>query len=209
MALLEQTLEPYVLATVDINAESRVKVERGPAPAELVKGGSRLFLVKVVNRAGVTSPLAVASPNNGNVYVTSDGEPAPAMVLTQAEVRERWADISLANSAPLNKRLSGFPLEYQILEVYSRDAGQRSGSISFSVGQGTQDLGFRNELSVLFNAKPSREIKLHLLDENGKPTIASVTIRDSRNRLYPNPSKRLAPDLYFQPQVYRADGESI
>jgi hypothetical protein len=206
---LEKALDPYVLATVDINAESRVKVERGAAPAELAQGGSRYFLVKVVNQAGVTSPLAVSSPNNGNVYITSNGDPAPAMVLTQAEVRDRWAEIALSTAPPLDRRLSGFPLDYQILEIYSRDAGQRSATISFSVGQGTQDLGFRNEISVLFHAKGSRAIQLHLLDEKGKPAMASLTIRDSRNRLYPNPSKRLAPDLYFQPQVYRGDGESI
>lgn len=206
---LQKVLNQYVLATVDINAESRVKVERGEAPAQLVRGGSRLFLIKVINRAGITSALAVSSPNSGHVYVTSDGDPAPPMVLTQADVRERWAEISLANTPPLEKKLSGFPVEYQVLEVYSRDAGQRSANISFSAGQGTQDLGFRNELSVLFTAKPSHEIKLHLRDEAGQPTIASMTIRDSQNRLYPNPSKRLAPDLYFQPQVYRADGEAI
>ncbi len=209
VALLQRALDPYVLAIVDINAESRVKVERGAAPAQLVRGGSRLFLVKVMNQAGVTSPLSVTSPNNGKVYITSNGDPSPAMVLTQADVRDRWAQISLPSSPPLEGKLSGFPLEYQVLEIYSRDAGERSAVMAFSVGQGTQDLGFRNEVSVLFHCKPSHEIKLQISDEDGKATIASLTVRDSRNRLYPNPSKRLAPDLYFQPQVYRADGESI
>ncbi len=206
---LQRTLDPYVLAIVDINAESRVKVERGPAPADLVQGGSRFFLAKVINRAGVTSPLTVTSPNSGDVYTTSNGSPAPAMVLSPADVRDRWAEISLATSPPLQKNLSGFPLDYQILEIYSRDAGPRSAILNFSVGQGTQDLAFRDQLTILFQAKPAREIKLHILDENGNPTIAPLTIRDAQNRLYPTPSKRLAPDLYFQPQVYRADGESI
>ena len=39
--------------------------------------------------------------------------------------------------------------------------------------------------------------------------MASLTIRDRSNRVYPNPSKRLAPDFFFQPQIYRSDGESI
>ena len=206
---LESALDGYVLAIVGINEESRVKVERGAAMAELVQGGSRYFLVKVSNQAGVTSPLAVNSPNNGNVYITSDGAASPPMVLTPADVRDRWAQISLATSPPLGRNLSGFPLEYQILDIYSRDAGDRSAILSFSVGQGTQDLGYRNELTVLFHAKPAHQIALHILDEDGKPTVASLTVRDSHDRLYPNPAKRLAPDLYFQPQVYRANGESI
>ena len=38
---LQRILDPYVLAIVDINAESRVKVERGPADPVLTQGGSR------------------------------------------------------------------------------------------------------------------------------------------------------------------------
>ena len=46
---IEAALDPFVLAIVDINGESRVKVERGAAQAALVQGGSRFFLVKVIN----------------------------------------------------------------------------------------------------------------------------------------------------------------
>ena len=68
---IEQALDPFVLATVDINAESRVKVERGAADAALIQGGSRFFLVKVLNRAGVTAPLTATSPNSGRVFIPS------------------------------------------------------------------------------------------------------------------------------------------
>ena len=34
-------------------------------------------------------------------------------------------------------------------------------------------------------------------------------MRDRLDRLYPNPAKRLAPDFFFQPQVYRSDGETL
>ncbi|HEY3936179.1 MAG TPA: CehA/McbA family metallohydrolase [Bryobacteraceae bacterium] len=206
---IERALDPFALALIDINAESRVKVERGPAEAVLVEGGSRFFLVKITNRASVTAPLAAESANSGRVFIRSTGDPAPKMLLTPADVRDRWADISIYNRPPMEKSLSGLGIEYQILEIFSRDAGQRSADISFNVGQGSQDVGFRNDILVLFRAEPSRLIKLHLTDENGAPTIASLTIRDRWKRLYPNPSKRLAPDFFFQPQIYRADGETI
>ncbi len=206
---LQQILDPYVLAIVDINAESRVKVEHGPAEAALIQGGSRFFLVKVINRAGVTSPLVATSPNSGDVYIRSTGDPSPKMLLTESDVRDRWANISVSKTAPMEKRLSGLSVEYQILEVYSRDAGQRTADISFNVGQGSQDIGFRNDILVLFHAAPVHPIKLHVSDESGQPAVASLTIRDRANRVYPNPSKRLAPDFFFQPQIYRSDGESI
>jgi len=209
VADLEKILDRYALAIVDINAESRVKVEPGPAKPELVEGGTRLFLVKVINRANVTAPLRVTSPNSGNVYIQSTGNPEPKLELTPQNAADRWAEISVYDKPPMSPRLSGLALDYRILQIYSRDKGQRSAQIAFNVGQGSQDIGFRNDILVLFNALAARAIKLRVRDEKGEPAMASFVIRDRLSRLYPNPSKRLAPDFFFQPQIYRADGETI
>jgi hypothetical protein len=203
---LERVLDQYALVVVAINAESRVKVEPGLAKPELVEKGTRIFLVKVLNGAGVTSQLQVQSENSGPVYGWLE---AADRGITPEDVKQRWADISLYDQNPMSERLSGLPVEYRILEVYSRDTGQRSAKLSFSAGQGTQDIGFRNETTVLFTALPANKLQLAVLDEKGVPTIASFTIKDNLGRIYPNPSKRLAPDLFFQPQVYRANGESL
>jgi len=208
-AALEAILDPHVIAIVDINAESRVKVEQGAAEPALLEDGTRLFLVKVTNRAGVTAELKVASPNSGDVFRVSSGDPQPAIELTPNDAAERWADISLYHQPPMRKRLSGLAIEYQILEIYSRDAGQRSAKVSFNVGQGSQDIGFRNEINILFNAQAAAAITLHVKDENGQPGMASFVIRDRLNRIYPARSKRLAPDFFFQPQIYRDDGEQV
>ncbi|HYV64036.1 MAG TPA: hypothetical protein VE958_15245, partial [Bryobacteraceae bacterium] len=45
VAAIQELLEPFVLAIVNINGESRVKVTQGDAKPELVEGGTRLFLV--------------------------------------------------------------------------------------------------------------------------------------------------------------------
>src|SRR5437667_236279 len=155
VARLEAILDRYALFEVEINPESRVKVAQGAARPELVEQGARLFLVKVVNQAGVTASLAVESPNAGRVYVTATGAPDPETRLTEADTRDRWAELSLYDKPPLTTRLSGLGLEYRILEVYSRDRGQRSARVAFNVGQGTQDIGLRNDVLVLFNAVPA------------------------------------------------------
>lgn len=206
---LEKILDAHVLVNIDINPESRVKVEQGEAKPDLVEEGARLFLVKVTNLGHVTAELNVVSPNSGNVYIKSNGQPDPSITLTPQEAKDRWADISLFQRSPMRKRLSGLAIEYQILEVYSRDAGQRSAKISFNVGQGSQDLGFRNDVTIVFNAAPTKQITFRVKDEDGRPAMASFIIRDRLNRLYPLPSKRLAPDFFFQPQIYRADGETV
>ena len=209
VARLEAILDRYALFEVEINPESRVKVAQGAARPELVEQGARLFLVKVVNQAGVTASLAVESPNAGRVYVTATGAPDPETRLTEADTRDRWAELSLYDKPPLTTRLSGLGLEYRILEVYSRDRGQRSARVAFNVGQGTQDIGFRNDVLVLFNAVPARPVTFRVRDEAGHPAMAAFVIRDRLDRLYSAPSKRLAPDLPFQDQLYRADGETV
>jgi hypothetical protein len=206
---LETILDRHVLLIVDINPESRVKVEQGSAAPDLVESGARMFLVKVLNKGNVTAELKVESPNSGRMFVPSTGNPKPSIDLTPRDVASRWADITLFHRQPMRTRLSGLALEYQILEVFSREAGQRSAQISFNVGQGSQDIGFRNEVNIVFNAVPSRRVVFHVKDELGKPAMAGFLIRDRQNRLYPAPSKRLAPDFFFQPQVYRFDGESV
>ncbi|HEY6547027.1 MAG TPA: hypothetical protein VI589_03940, partial [Vicinamibacteria bacterium] len=202
-------LDRHALFHVEINPESRVKVTQGAARPELVEQGTRLFLVKVLNQGGVTAPLVVESPNSGRVSVRSTGAPDPEPKLTAEDVRDRWADFSLLEQPPLAPRLSGLGLEYRVLEVASRDRGQRSARVAFNVGQGTQDIGFRNDVLVLFHALPARTVTLRVRDETGAPSIAGFVIRDRQDRLYSQLSKRLAPDLPFQDQLYRADGETL
>ncbi len=144
---------------------------------------------------------------------------------------------------PLLQRLSGLNLEYAVVQIYSKDASQREVQLGFDIGQGTQDIGFRNAILVLFNIRPSVKVVLRVQDEDGSPVIGSFTITDGIDRIsrdslrkpnyrltlaaneyqvpsaaltgiYPLPSRRVAaadeyPDFFFQPQVYRADGEHV
>jgi hypothetical protein len=208
---LQSILDRRALFVVTIDAESRVHVVRGAAPAELVEAGTRLFLVKVKNQAGVTATLQVHSPNTQPVYFSAwkDQSPEPTERITVEDVRNRWAEISLYNEQPITPRLSGLAVQYAILQIYSRDAGQRLATISFDVGPGTQDIGSDREVEVLFDARPAPTIRLQVTDDDGAPTIASFIFKDHVGRIYPNPSKRLAPDFFFQPQVYRRNGETI
>src|SRR5262249_12570621 len=44
---------------------------------------------------------------------------------------------------------------------------------------------------------------------DGRACVASLTIKDNAGRICPPMAMRIAPDMAFQPQVYRADGESL
>jgi hypothetical protein len=209
IAHIEKVLDPLCLATIEINPESRVKATAGPAARELVEQGWRVFLVKVHNEAGVTSVLRCTSPNAASIHQAWVNDPTPKQTITPAEVRDRWMDVQLYDSPPMNERLSGLPLEYRIIEIYSRDLGQREAALMFDIGGSTKELGNRNELNLLFDCKASTAVKLDILDEDGQPTTAQLTFHDVQGRVYPARSRRLAPDFFFQDQVYRANGETV
>jgi hypothetical protein len=195
---VQAILDPKCLYVVHVNPEMRVKVSAGPAPAELDEGGWRVFLVKVMNEAGTTASLRAVSPNARRLH-----ESPPE------EVADRWLDLEMFDKPPMTPTLSGLALEYRLLQLYSRDAGKRDARLSFNVGQGTQDLGFRNDVDRLFECRPATPVTLEVLDEHGKPTVGSFLVRDAQGRVYPAQSKRLAPDFSFHPQVYRAHGEKL
>jgi hypothetical protein len=209
----QKILDRYCLLAVSISPESRVKVAQGPAKPVLVENGWRAFLVKVENEAGVTAELRALSPQAQSLFAGGWFNNASDKEFRQTREtlpnNERWMDLQMFNSQPMRRDLSGLGLEYRIIQISSRDAGRREGKLMFNVGQGSQDIGFRNETDILFQCEPSREVALRVRDENGEPTTASFLIRDAQGRIYPSQAKRLAPDFGFHPQVYRADGEKL
>lgn len=206
---IQQVLDQHCLAVVSINPESRVKVAPGPVMPVLDQRGWTNFLVKVVNEAGVTAPLDCSSEQAKPMVRRSTSSADPDMEITEADAQRRWLDIASVVSQPMRPTLSGLAVEYRILQLYARDSGQREATLSMHVGQGTQDLGFRSDVPILFRCRPSVEIPLVIHDENGQPTTCSLLIKDQHGRVYPNPSRRLAPDFFFHEQVYRRDGETL
>jgi len=207
--ILQEVLDSACLVGIEINPESRVKATQGSAPPLLHQGGWSVFLVKVHNEAGVTADLAVASPNAKPVFQQSTGSPEPKPSVSEADIVQRWCDVAMFGDQPLKRTLSGLPLEYRIIQIYSRDAGRREAKLTFNVGQGSQDLGFRSEVDILFTAAPAVPVTLDIRDVDGRPATASLLIRDRLGRVYPSQGRRLAPDFFFHPQVYRHSGETV
>src|SRR5205807_1164184 len=158
----------------------------------------RTFLVKVQNYAGITPTLAIDSPNAGRLAGTPEGM-----------VGRRFLDVQRFDKQPMRPRLSGLELEYRILQLYAKEAGKREARLSFNVGQGTQDLGFRSDIDLLFITRPATKVTFRVLDSDDRPTTGPFLIRDTLGRVYPSQAKRLAPDFAFHPQIYRANGEFV
>jgi hypothetical protein len=137
----QKLLDAHCLIRVSINPESRVKAARGPAPADLVRDRPTFMLVKAHNEAGVTHALKV----KGDQLLAGGKGGA-----------ERWLEAQVYAGPLLAKTLSGQPVEYVLLRLVARQSGKREATLVFDVGQGTQDLGFRNEVPILFTVRAAK-----------------------------------------------------
>ena len=186
-------------------------VRAGVAQPALAEQGWRTFLVRVENPKGIAGvELRADSPNALPLYRRSSNKPDPTVVPV-GEVGKRFLDLMMFDTQPLVPTLSGLELEYRILQIYSRDAGRKAAHLRFSLhkAKSIPALVQTDEEQFLFEMAPAVLVKLDVRDYDGKPTMASFVFRDSRGRVYPSLSRRLAPDFGFHPQVYRRDGESV
>lgn len=183
---IQNILDPYCLAMVNINPESRVKVARGAAPAKLIQNGWVSYLIKVTNEAGVNAALQAESPNAETpLYAPSmDPKVAENKKLSEGQVANRFLELQVYRKAPLLPNLSGLKLEYAVLQIYCKDAGQREAGLGFNIGQGTQDIGFRNVINILFESKPSVKVTFNINDADGTPAMASFLITDGIERVF-------------------------
>jgi hypothetical protein len=256
---IQKILDPFCLAFVQINPESRVKVQQGAATPLLMHEGWTSFLIKVHNEAHITAELTPESENAKPVLhrSTSAHRMKPENAIQPGEIDNQFVEMAIYQGRPLKKNLSGLAVEYFILQIYTRQQGKREIKLGFNVGQGTQDIGFRNTIDILFDILPAVKVTFNIKDVDGQSAMASFTITDGKERfgdgqngskasdyrvilasrehwqeglgsdakyslepekqltgVFPLPSRRLAgkdefPDFFFQPQIYRFDGEHI
>ncbi len=216
MKKLQELLDPRVMFIVSLNPEVRVRVARGPVKAVIQQGGFTPVVVKVLNESTVARELRIHSPQAGPVYSGASLQILERQAQTELNNNEntqgatdRFLEVEMFKSPPMTETLSGLEVEYAIALIYCHEAGKREATIQFDVGMGTQDLGFRGEVPVLFEARPAIPVQLIVRDHDGSPTVARLTIRDKHGHIYPPQAKRLAPDFFFQPQIYRKNGDVV
>lgn len=211
---LQQLIDAHVLLTVTINPEERVKVDRGSAKANLQQAGFTPILIKVANQSTATKRLRIDSPQAGPVF----GGTSPNSLKRQDQIHllptskadpGHFLAVEMFTDRPMTATLSGLEVEYVVGLIYSNEAGKREATLSFDIGQGTQDLGFRGQLPVLFDIRPGHQVALTIADFDGKPTTARLQFEDVQGTIYPPQARRLAPDLFFQKQIYRHDQEIV
>jgi hypothetical protein len=218
---VQRLLDAFVPLVVSIDAESRAKVEIGPAPMTLQQAGYAPLLVKIINHAETTKRLRIDSPQAGPVYA---GVAELSMKRQQQDhlranenkggAADRFLHAEMFDSPPMKDRLSGLAIEYAIAIVYSSVAGKRQATISFELegdkaSEQKREAASRGEAAVELYVRPAVAVRLAVKDADGTPTVGRILFRDALGHVFPSQPKRLAPDLFFQPHIYRADGETV
>ena len=338
-ARVQELLDPLCLAAVTLQRDAKPLVVSRGGEVPLVEQGWRPSLIKVINEPELRVRLRIGSPN---------AHPLPHSPAN--EVASRWLGLSMLEGQPLTAALSGLPLEYRLVEVFSRDAGTRSAQIEFAapipnaaVAKGAAssliedwqfdkdaagwkamnqvelkvekgslflnatgvdpfigvtlkrpakpgnlvlrfwakgeeagfgqmfwwteerpqpdaarlvtfniepgremlyelpfgddgrvaglridpkeqpgkmridwiELAYADQSSewagvpISFRTLPSTEVTFRVIDEADRPAMGCFEITDAQRRVYPSQSKRLAPDFFFQRQIYRTTGETV
>jgi len=165
---------------------------RGMTTSVHADGGQLELRARV--KSGISSPAKVAWQMDGES--TWHHVRSARSVLQVGEFREYVIPFSVAH------RLTG--LRFDPLRI--------PGNVEVDwlrLSRAVESADSWNELTLRFESEPSVVVATNVLDEAGRPCIASFVIRDDQGRIYPTPSKRLSPDFYFHPQVYRGHGESV
>ena len=123
-----------ILIRVSISPESRVKASAVDFSPKLAHEQWTEYAIAIENAAGVKSKLSMTSDQ---------------FVEKGQATADRWLRAELSSK----ERLSGEALEYRTVRLWSCDAGKRAAVLAFSVGQGTQDLGFRSDVLMLFDVR--------------------------------------------------------
>ncbi len=218
---IQEILDAHVLLAVDLGFDGKTRTSRGPAPAAIQQAGFTPAVVKVLNPGGLTVPLRPVSPQAGPVYsgtaeLTMRRMEQLPLLDNQNTGRDpgRFLALELHTMPPMASALYGLEVEYALLLIHSSEAGLREARIAFKPGDGDTGSGKgslepRSEALVRFDARPAVSVALRILEADGTPTAARFVFQSPSGRVYPPQPKRLAPDLFFQRQIYRRDGDRV
>lgn len=207
---------PVVIVTLD--ADKRLRAEPGPAPFNLQQSAYLPLLVKFVNSAEVKGRLSVTSPQAGPVYggeaqnsLVRQGQTELSSTGFGAADPSRVLYVEFFESQPMKPVGDGRDVEFALIVVQSNQAGKFDAKLHFTHPEAVTADGKPQVAAVTLPAdvRPAVQVKLRVRERDATPTVGKFVIRDEVGVIYPSQIKRLAPDFFFQPQVYRADGETV
>jgi hypothetical protein len=250
-----------ILAEIELQASSAVKIKPLLDSAELQQAGWRNYQLIIRNPARQAGTLTIGSPNAQPLFSKSSGgeRALPENEISSQQVLRSTIELLPEPGLQLTRALSGEPVERRDIQIYTRHQGKLEVELVASFVPENTEKPHSGHAVIPFEILPASRVQLVIRDELDRPAFAAITITDGVNRLvldpaknplpanyryrfamrrpweriweegayrnsaspephltgiYPFPARRLPqldpfPDLYFQAQIYRGDGEYI
>ena len=208
---IQQVLDRRCLIGIEINPESRVKAVQGPAAPKLVQNGWSVFLVKVHNEAGVTAPLVAESPNAIPVYRQSTNRPDPKPSVQPGAGRPALdgpGDVQRPAAAEALFRAWAWSTGSSSSTAATPASARRRSASTSARGRRTSASAATSTSSSTLRAGRARWSWASATRTDGRrrPRSSSAT---SWAGSIPSPGRRLAPDFFFHPQIYRGQRRDV
>lgn len=215
---LIKAVDSQVVCVITLDKDNVLRAERGSAPFLLQQGGYRPVVVKIKSPASAMGRLDVSSPQAEPVY---GGEALNSLVRQgQTQLSSAGSGASDSSRGMLVEffqppmmgapRFHGREVEYAVLVAYAKDAGKFEAQLQFRhIAAGSGDEPGVAMLTLPAEVRPAVKVKLSVRDFDASPTVGRFIFRDARGHIYPPQTKRLAPDFFFQQQIYRRDGDVV
>ena len=123
--------ETIAAIVVHISPESRVKADSAESHHRMTLGQWHEFPILIENAAGITTDFNIHSKQE---------------MVHSLPSKQRWLQYKIDPPG----KLSGEPREWRMLRCKTDEFGVRAAILEFDAGQGTQDLGFRSDLILVF-----------------------------------------------------------
>ena len=177
--------------------------------------GDTPVLVKVINEGAVASELKISSLQAGAVYAGTAlpilARQAQTELADQPNIDSRrnrfLPTLSIHSRPPMTGRLSGLGVEYLIVLIASSEAGQR-GDDRFRCRTGSAILSFGRRRRSCSKSPRRFPCEFPPATRPAGPRLCGSWFVIIAGMFIPQP-KRVAPDFFFQPQIYRRDGEPV
>ena len=209
-----ELFDHYSLLEVELLRDGGIEIRRGGAEALLVQGGWKNYLVKVVNPYGEMGELSIISPNAEPLFHKSAGNPFPLVDhnIAPEVLAERFLELAIFRGKPMAARLSGEPLEYRILQIYTRVSEAREalfGAEFIDPKIVMRKGGASARLLIAFDTVPATKVVFRIRDQDGSPTMAGFTIADGVQRFVRSDSDSPLPKSYRRRYALRRPWERI
>ncbi|MBU3004249.1 CehA/McbA family metallohydrolase [Paraglaciecola arctica] len=211
---LVDTLDSLTVFEVTLSATSQVNIVKGNATPLVTQAGWANYLIKVINPHRLKGDVIISSPNALPIYHKSVGEQYALQehFIDDKTIDTSFLELAIYRDTPLSSTLSTFPVEYRILQIYTREKGTKTATFySEFISEKTPEKEVISKQPVILELpiKAATKVIFNIQDQSNGSPVAAFTISDGVSRFRRNGDTNPLPKDYRRRFALRRPWERI